>query len=159
MLLSIKKKFMDISSSSYDKLPEKYMLGFYYPADFEYDDDGSKYPQNPEFNGYSEMILDLKDNCEYAIDSFHKDLSCTLLYVKNIVIVTPPTNSIGIKNLARRLSMSNKEIEYYSSYFGRSSNRERGNREIYSNNQYSITGRKAILLDDVVTTGKTMEKW
>ena len=144
---------MDISSCSYDKLPEKYMLGFYYPAYFEYDSDGSKYPQNPEFNGYSEMIIDMKDGYGYAINNFHDNLSRTLLDVKNIVIVTPPTNSVGIEYLAEELSTSNKEITYLTGYFGRF-----GKREIYSNNKYSIADRKIILLDDVVTRGETMEK-
>ncbi|NJL88969.1 MAG: phosphoribosyltransferase [Coleofasciculaceae cyanobacterium SM2_1_6] len=143
---------MSSSSPLFDDLPDKFILGFYYPADF--DDD--KYPQNPNFNGYSEMILALKDNNNYAIDCFYKELSDIFLKVKDIAIITPPTNSVGIEMLARRFETNNKEIKYLTNYLGRPEKRERGRREIYSNNNHSITDRKIILLDDVVTSGETM---
>lgn len=146
---------MSSSSSLFDNLPDKFILGFYHPADFEYDDD-NKYPQNPNFNDYSEKILDLQDNYDYAINYFYKKLSDIFLYVKDIAIITPPTDSVGIEMLARKFETNNKEIKYLTNYLGRPEKRERGNREIYSNNNHSITDRKIILLDDVVTSGETM---
>jgi orotate phosphoribosyltransferase len=141
---------MVIHNSLFDKLPDKYMLGFYYPADFEYYDDG-KYPENDEFNGYSEMIIDLKDHHDEAISSFYNNLSKIFSNLKDVAITTPPTSS-GIVQLAQMLSAYNDNITDLTGCFGRHSKRD-----IYLNKNYPITDRKIILLDDVVTSGETME--
>jgi hypoxanthine phosphoribosyltransferase len=140
---------MVIHSPSFDKLPDKYMLGFYYPADFEYYDDG-KYPENEEFNGYSEMIIDLKDHHDEAISHFYDNLSKIFSNLKDVSITTPPTSS-GIEQLAQMLSAYNDNITDLTGCFGR-----HNKRDIYLNKNYSITDRKIILIDDVVTSGETM---
>lgn len=140
---------MVIHNSLFDKLPDKYMLGFYYPADFEYYDD-EKYPENEEFNEYSEMILDLKDHYDKAICIFYDKLSKIFSNLKDVAITTPPTSS-GIKQLAQMLSVYNGNITDLTGCLGRHSKRD-----IYLNKNYSITDRKIILLDDVVTSGETM---
>jgi hypothetical protein len=139
---------MVIPSSLFEQLPDKYMLGFYYP-EFIYDGD-DKY-DNDEFNCYSQRILDLKNHCSEAIYRFSKDISKILVNAKDIAITTPPTNS-GIKTLAQGLSRDNKGITDLTDCFGRL-----GKREIYLNKNHSIVGRNIILLDDVVTSGETMK--
>jgi len=143
---------MSSSISLFDNLPDKFILGFYHPADF----DDEKYPQNPYFNNYSEAIINIQNNDDCTINYFYKKLSNIFLNVKDIAIITPPTNSVGIETLAQRFEINNKEIKYLNNYLGRPEKRKHGSREIYSNNNHSITDKKIILLDDVVTSGETM---
>ena len=143
---------MVIYSNSFDDLPDMYMLGFYHPADFAYDGDGCKFPQNPDFNDFSSIILELKnennEDYEKAIDHFLCHLSKILSRVEDILIVTPPTKS-GIKDLAERLAYENN---MFVNLTGCKNNE--GLINLSENN--SIIGKKVILLDDVVTSGKTM---
>ena len=74
--------------------------------------------------------------------------------VVSVLLLQPACTSSGIEQLAQMLSAYNGNITDLTGCLGRHSKRSK--RDIYLNKNHSITDRKIILLDDVVTSGETM---
>ncbi|GAX38096.1 phosphoribosyltransferase [Nodularia sp. NIES-3585] len=139
----------------FDSLPNLFYLGFYCPKDSGY------------FNEYSNTILELKDQKEDSINFFLKEIR-NFLSDEDISIATVPSGksinqSSGIRELAKQL------VKSYSKFTDAVFCLERfedsnGDRTIEKHlktikvaNSSVIKNKKVILMDDVLTTGTSIQ--
>jgi hypoxanthine phosphoribosyltransferase len=132
----------------FEKLPEKYVLGFYYSK--YYCDGEYRYDNDFNFNEYSQRILDLKDNkSSDALDYFEVILNKIIEDEEDTSLVVPPTDS-GTKLLVQRIARSKPNISDATDIWI--------NRLKTINDQriMLVKNKNVILIDDVVRTGDTM---
>lgn len=139
----------------FDDLPDLFYLGFYCPKDDE------------NFNEYSHTILELKDKKDRAINFFLQEFK-NILTNQDIVIVTVPPHtsanpSSGIRELAIQL------IQLYPKFTNlvfclerfkdsiRNRTIEDHLQSIRVSNQSLVKDKKVILIDDVLTTGSSIQ--
>lgn len=144
---------------AHESLEEVFSLGIYYP----YRLPGGV--RNPAFNGWSGMILDIKEAKRYGIDFFYKQLDPLL--AKKIAIVTVPSSDVekttsGIRLLAQRLADNGRVdatgclVRHQSiSKLATGGSREKGVHlhSIRVEHHDLIRDRDVLLLDDILTTG------
>ncbi|WP_353932964.1 phosphoribosyltransferase family protein [Okeanomitos corallinicola TIOX110] len=148
----------------FNKLPDLFYLGFYHPQYNYYED---CYEDNEHFNEYSHTILELKNRKHYAINFFLQKFKLFLNNEKIAIATVPPHTSAdpssGIRDLAKQL------IKLYPSFSDavfclerfKDSHRNRTIDNHLStikvNKSSAIKDKKVILLDDVLTTGSSIE--
>lgn len=138
---------------------EKPFLDYYHPF---------KGGNNPSFNQFSRLILDLKESKQSTINYFFSQLNPLLAQDFPIVIVPssdPQNTHSGIRKLALLLSKERRIdgtscLERYKQVAKKSTGGLRDiNVEFNSikvNHQDIIKGQSVLLLDDVTTTGTSL---
>jgi hypoxanthine phosphoribosyltransferase len=132
----------------FEKLPEKYVLGFYYSKLYF---DGQYLCDNDyNFNEYSQRILNLKDKLSDGLYYFEDILSKIIEDEEDTLLVVPPTDS-GTKLLVQRIARSKPNIiDATEIWINRS-------KTINDQRIILIKNKNVILIDDVVRTGNTMK--
>ena len=155
--------------TNFDSLPNIFPLGFYHPK-FNYYE--NYYEDNEDFNEYSQKILDLKNSNYEAIKFFCKELD-RIIDDEQVVITTVPSSdatciSSGIIDLSKKLIQSQQNLIYgtacikrIKSIFKQSNSSEKRTKKRHKDsieiqNKSLIKNQKVILLDDVLTTGNTV---
>ncbi|MEA5514759.1 phosphoribosyltransferase family protein [Nodularia sp. UHCC 0506] len=141
----------------FDSLPDLFYLGFYCPTDSGY------------FNEYSNTILELKDQKEDSIIFFLKEIR-KFLSDEDISIATVPSGkssnrSSGIRELAKQLVKSYSKFtdavfcleRFKDSNDDRTRTIEKHLKTIKVANSSVIKNKKVILMDDVLTTGTSIQ--
>ncbi|MGK7878530.1 MAG: ComF family protein [Crocosphaera sp.] len=155
---------------NFDSLPKIFNLGFYCPL-YNYEGDDRYF--NEDFNKYSHKILDLKNSNYEAIKFFTKELERIIDNEPVVIAAVPSSNanclSSGIVYLSQQLVQSKqnlidgttciKRIKSIAkqSHSSEKRNKERHKDSIEIKNKSLIKDQKVILLDDVLTTGTTVE--
>jgi len=139
----------------FDDLPDLFYLGFYCPKDDE------------NFNEYSYSILELKNKKERAINSFLQKFRNVLSNEDIAIITVPPhtsTNpSSGIRELAIQLVQLYPKFTNLVFCLERFKNSIRNHtiedhlKSIRVSNQSLVKDKKVILIDDVLTTGSSIQ--
>jgi hypoxanthine phosphoribosyltransferase len=148
----------------FNDFPEIFYLGFYHPLYSDFEE-----------NEYSETILNLKKRDSEAIDFFLNQL-CQLMSDEDISVTTVPPHSSsssysGIRDLAQRLVKSKKGFndatlclnrfktidKLSSSSSSTSRNLNIHLNSIKINHPELVKDKKVILIDDVLTTGNSVE--
>lgn len=132
---------------------------------------GARTRKNPRFDSYSNRILDLKNNRDYGINYYNKVLSSVLKNGINICCVPshdPEKKINGTTLLVAKLCHYNNSFNA-TSYLIRTQKIKAAHSggvrsvtlhlktiEINPNIDYSLEGKDVLLLDDVYTTGCSM---
>jgi predicted amidophosphoribosyltransferase len=125
--------------------------------------------KNPNFNAYSGMVLDLKANDAAAVESFRKYLENLIAPDVPIAIVPshdPAKTTSGLRSVAAKLAASDridataclvrtKKIEKLARGGDRSIAVHQKSIKVV--NKELIKGKDVLLLDDVTTTGNSLE--
>jgi hypothetical protein len=145
--------------------PDVFYLDYYRP----YWLDPERTIVNPDFDAFSGRILDIKNGHDDAVEYFHRRMEQRLGRGFPIVTV-PPSNPTegpsGIARLGQRLAANgridttgclerNRHIRSAAREGGDRRSAER-TRSIEVTRTDTISGRRVLLLDDVITTGNTL---
>ena len=131
----------------FEKLPEKYILGFYY-SKYYYDGE-YQYDNDYNFNEYSQRILNLKDKLSDGLCYFEDILNKIIEDEEDMLLVVPPTDS-GTKLLVQRIARSKPNIIDATDIWINKS------KTINDQRMMLVRNKNVILIDDVVRTGNTM---
>jgi hypoxanthine phosphoribosyltransferase len=141
----------------FNNLPDLFYLGFYHP-----------HPQdNKYFNEYSSTILELKNRKDRAINFFLQEFKHFLINEDIAITTVPPSTSTkpssGTRDLAQQLVNSyynfTDAVFCLERFQNSNCNRTLDNhlRTIKVNNPSVIKDKKVILMDDVLTTGSSIQ--
>jgi hypoxanthine phosphoribosyltransferase len=154
----------------FKNFPRLFYLGFYHPKFEQYQ--GEKY-ENNYFNDFSDDILRLKDR-EWESIEYFGDLILELLEDEELVITTVPSHISGkqysgIRDIAKYITFCNptyidlsyclmrhRSIEQLSRSNG-SRSKHIHLESIRVENQSAIENKNIVLLDDVITSGSSVE--
>ncbi|MBD2485094.1 ComF family protein [Planktothrix sp. FACHB-1365] len=149
---------------TFNDLPDVFYLGFYHPRYIYYE---NCYEDNEYFNEYSHTILELKDGKYDAINFFLKELKYFLSDEDIAITTVPPhtsaNSSSGIRELAKQLVKSyinfTDAVSCLERFQNSSRNRTKDNhlKSIKVANSSVIQDKKVILMDDVLTTGSSIQ--
>lgn len=127
--------------------------------------------RNPTFDDYSNQILRLKDNLDWAVQRFYDQLS-PLIIAKELCFCYVPSSTkekrnTGIRRLAMKLAALHQRTDATAclirtktipkAALGGERSREIQLDSLIINQATLIAGKTVILLDDVTTTGTSME--
>ncbi len=148
----------------FNDLPDVFYLGFYHPRYIYYE---NYYEDNKYFNEYSHTILELKDRKYDAINFFIKELKYFLSDEDIAITTVPPhtsaNSSSGIRELAKQLVKSYLNFTDAVFCLERFQNSSRNHtkddhlKSIKVANSSVIQDKKVILMDDVLTTGSSIQ--
>lgn len=146
----------------FNDLPDVFYLGFYHPRSIYHENCYNEY-----FNEYSHTILELKDGKYDAINFFLKELKYFLSDEDLALTTVPPhtsaNSSSGIRELAKQIVKSYLNFTDAVSCLERFQNSSRNHTEddhlksIKVANSSVIQDKKVILMDDVLTTGSSIQ--
>ncbi len=154
----------------FDNLPDMFYLGFYHPQYIYHEE---YFDENCNFNEYSQTILELKNQDSDAIEYFLEQIG-NLIDNDNIILTVVPSHSSspsssGICDLAKRLTRLKSSlidgthlIQRVKSIDKQSCSTNERTQQLHLdsikiNNQSLMTGKKFILMDDVLTTGNSVK--
>jgi hypothetical protein len=142
-------------------------LGTYHPKWFK---KGRNPLQNFDFDGYSQSILDVKDGLETAVNSFYERLEPLLGFGFCVSVVpshVPRKCTSGVYKLARKLASTKGRLDCTSLlerttliqelHSGGPRNIEVHLESIIVTCPDIISGKNVLLLDDIITTGNSMQ--
>ena len=143
-------------------LQEIFDLGGYHPWH-----DG----HNPNFDEFSRLILDVKDQRKKGINYFTNRLRSILSDTEEYVICVIPTHAVGtapsgIRTIAKKLcshpvidgtNVISRAFEMPKKTVGGSRDIQLEIKSLAVMNESIVRGRQALLLDDVTTTGTSLK--
>ncbi len=143
-------------------LQEIFDLGGYHPWH-----DG----HNPNFDEFSRLILDVKDQRKKGINYFTNRLRSILSDTEEYVICVIPTHAVGtapsgVRTIAKQLcshpvidgtNVISRAFEMPKKTVGGSRDIQLEIKSLAVMNESIVRGRQALLLDDVTTTGTSLK--
>ena len=143
-------------------LQEIFDLGGYHPWH-----DG----HNPNFDEFSRLILDVKDQRKKGINYFTNRLRSILSDTEEYVICVIPTHAVGtapsgIRTIAKQLCSHpiidgtdaiSRAFEIQKKTVGGSRDMQLEIKSLAVTNESVVRGRQVLLLDDVTTTGTSLK--
>jgi predicted amidophosphoribosyltransferase len=126
---------------------------------------------NPNFDEFSRLILDVKDQRLKAINYFTDQLRSILSDTEEYVICVIPTHAVGtapsgIRTIAKQLCLSplidgidvlSRVFEIPKKAISGSRNLQLEIKSLTVRNENIIKGRQVLLMDDVTTTGTSLQ--